>query len=183
MLFNTKSAFGWLAIILHWLSAVLIVGLFGLGLWMMELDYYHPWRTGALLLHKSIGVCFFFLVVFRLLWRLFNPQPQLAVTIRPVERILARIVQACLYLLMFCLPLSGYFMATSEGHPVQVFGVFSLSATLVLDNSSDLVSRIHAGMAWIVIGLALLHASAALKHHLFDKDDTLIKMLGFEKGE
>ena len=74
-------------------------------------------------------------------------------------------------------------MATSEGKGVEVFHWFTVPAILKVDNSSDWVSNLHAGLAWTLIILVLLHSAAALKHHFIDKDKTLLKMLKSLKGD
>ena len=53
---NSKTSYGVVAIFLHWLMALTVFGLFGLGLYMVELTYYDSWYKGSLDLHKSIGL-------------------------------------------------------------------------------------------------------------------------------
>ena len=60
-----------------------------------------------------------------------------------------------------------------------VFGWFALPATLSgIEGQEDIAGVVHLYLASILIGLALLHAAAALKHHLIDRDRTLRRMLG-----
>ena len=70
MLRNTKANYGWVAIGLHWLVAFGVIGLFALGLWMVELSYYDPWYRNAPNIHKGIGVLLFLVMLGRLVWRL-----------------------------------------------------------------------------------------------------------------
>ena len=72
---NSKTGYGLMAIFLHWLMALTVFGLFGLGLYMVELTYYDSWYKGSLDLHKSIGLSLAAVFVFRLLWRRFNVKP------------------------------------------------------------------------------------------------------------
>ena len=69
---NTATAYGLLSIGMHWLVALAVFGLFGLGLWMVGLDYYSSWRHTAPALHKGIGLGLFALMLLRLLWRLLG---------------------------------------------------------------------------------------------------------------
>lgn len=66
---NTKSSYGVVAIVLHWLMAAMVIGLFGLGLYMVELTYYDSWYKGSLDLHKSVGITLVALLLFRFAWR------------------------------------------------------------------------------------------------------------------
>ena len=64
---NDRTRYGWLSIGLHWLVAATVIGLFALGLWMVDLGYYDPWyRTGPDI-HRSIGILLFAVMLVRLL--------------------------------------------------------------------------------------------------------------------
>jgi cytochrome b561 len=65
---NDASAFGWLAIVLHWSSAILVIGLLALGVWMVTLTYYDSCYTPAPLIHKSLGLLFAFLLLIQLVY-------------------------------------------------------------------------------------------------------------------
>ena len=64
---NSKDRFGWLAMSLHWVMAVMVPGLAAVGLWMTSLNYYSPWYTSAPFWHKSVGLVFAALLLVRLL--------------------------------------------------------------------------------------------------------------------
>jgi cytochrome b561 len=179
MLQNTTTDYGLIAIALHWLVASAVVGLFGLGLWMTGLDYYDAWYTRGPELHKGIGILLFIAVVFRLVWRLLDPLPRPASTHTRWERRLAGIAHALLYILLFAVMIAGYLISTADGRPIPVFGLFSVPATLSgLPEQEDIAGEIHELLAFALIGLAALHALAALKHHFIDRDRTLKRMLG-----
>ncbi len=44
---NSSAGYGWISIVLHWAVAVLMMALFALGLWMVELGYYDAWYQRA----------------------------------------------------------------------------------------------------------------------------------------
>ena len=83
---NTRQRYGFVAIGLHWLVAVLVLGLFILGLWMVDLTYYDQWYRSAPTIHQSVGVLLFILMVLRFLWRMINPQPMLEPTLSRFEQ-------------------------------------------------------------------------------------------------
>ena len=72
---NSNSTYGLVSILLHWLVALAVFGLFGLGLWMVGLDYYSTWYRTAPDLHKSIGILLFVVMLGRVAWRLVSPPP------------------------------------------------------------------------------------------------------------
>jgi cytochrome b561 len=175
---NDERSYGVLAIVLHWLTAALILGLFGLGLWMVELTYYDPWYRRAPEIHKGIGVLLFLTLSIRLAWRYANPRPRPEAGVSAFERRASAPVHALLYLLPFAAMLSGYLISTADGRPIDVFGLFDVPATLSgLPNQADLAGKVHAVLAYALIALAGLHALAALKHHFIDRDRTLLRML------
>lgn len=177
---NNSNGWGFVAIGLHWSIALVVFGMFGLGLYMTELTLYDPWYHKAPNLHRSIGVLLFLGLLLRLSWRLLSPPPAPLASHRPWERRLAHAVHIALYLLLFALMTSGYLITTADGQPVYVFSWFSVPATLTGEHQEDTAGIIHTVLAWTVIALALLHAAAALKHHFIDGDRTLVRMLGMK---
>lgn len=175
---NTSSSYGMLAILLHWLTALGVIFLFCLGLWMDGLDYYHEYYRIAPHIHKSVGVLLICLVLFRFVWRQFNTQPKPLVTHKSWEVILARLVHYIFYLMLLCMLVSGYLITTAEGKGLDVFTWFTLPATVTgIANLEDIAGEIHELLAFTLIGLVSLHSLAALKHHFIDKDSTLKRMI------
>ncbi len=176
---NTASGYGLVAIGLHWLVALVVIGLFTLGIWMTGLTYYDDWYRRAPDIHKSIGIILFFVMLARVVWRASNVAPGDEPGIGRLQRRLAHGVHRLLYVLLFAIMISGYFISTADGKPIQVFGLFSVPATVSdIPNQEDIAGEIHWYLALTLISLVGLHAAASLKHHFIDRDRTLKKMLG-----
>lgn len=176
---NSSNQYGLVSVAIHWLVAVAVFALFGLGLWMTGLTYYSEWYRTAPALHKSIGMTVFALMVLRVLWRLFSPTPGPLSAHSSAVRLFSRIGHALLYCGIFAVLASGYLISTAEGRGVSVFGVFEIPALVSgLPDQADIAGAIHLFMAWSLVVVAVLHALAAIKHHLFDRDDTLKRILG-----
>jgi cytochrome b561 len=182
MLRNTDSSYGWAAIALHWLMALAVFGLFGLGLYMVDLTYYDPWYRDSLALHKSIGLLLAGVWLLRVLWRLLNPTPKDLSGSR-LQALGAHAAHALLYAMMLALFVSGYLISTADGRAIEVFNWFSIPATLTGDNQEDLAGMVHEWLAWGLIALVALHALAALKHHFVNRDATLKRMITVIKQE
>lgn len=175
---NSATQYGVVAIAFHWLVAVAIVGLFALGYWMVDLDYYHEWYKQAPDIHRSVGILLFATMVLRLLWRLTNPRPAPLPSHRSIEVVAAHGAHFLLYLLIFTAMTSGYLISTADGSSINVFGWFEVpSVTGRVKGMEDTAGLVHYWVTWSIVGLASVHALAALKHHWFDKDDTLRRML------
>ena len=179
MLKNTKDTFGLVALSLHWIVALVLIGLFALGLWMVDLDYYDPWRKAAPEIHKAIGILLFATLAVRVIWRCISPPPQPLQGVPVWERKAAAGMHSLLYLLLFAVMLAGYLISTADGRPIDVFGLFLVPATLSgLPDQADIAGDIHFALAVALVSLAGVHAIAALKHHFIDRDRTLLRMLG-----
>lgn len=176
---NDTDHYGLVAISLHWLMALAIFGMFGLGLWMTGLTYYDRWYNLGPWWHKGIGVLLFAALALRLIWRWSNPGPQPISTHKPWERIAAGAAHVGLYLLLFAVMLSGYLISTADGRALEVFDWFAIPATIhSLTDQADIAGVVHLWLASGVIGLATIHALAALKHHFIDHDRTLKRIFG-----
>ncbi|PLX59979.1 cytochrome b [Sedimenticola selenatireducens] len=176
---NTRQAYGVISIGLHWLIALLVIGLFLLGLYMTSLDYYDTWYQAAPDMHRSLGIVMVVLLLFRLLWRLISPLPEPVGNDPRILRRAAELVHWGLYLLLFAIAISGYLISTADGRGIEVFGWFTLPALLpAIDNMEDVAGEIHWVLAVVMMTLVGVHSLAALKHHFIDRDATLMRMLG-----
>jgi len=91
--------------------------------------------------------------------------------------VLGGLVHIGLYALLLVICISGYLISTAKGKGIDWFGVYEVPAMIEpFERQGDLAGDIHLIAAWVLIGLVVLHAAAALKHHFIDKDNTLIRM-------
>ena len=175
-LLNTKKTFGLVARFLHWSIALLVIGLFVLGLWMRSLDYYHPWYQAAPDLHTSFGLVFMALVLFRVFWSGVNVKPTPLGSAR-LEHAMAAVVHAFLYALMIALAITGYLYATADGKAPGFFGLYHFPVIVRSKAVADLSGDLHEWFAYVIIGVVVLHLVGAMKHHIIDRDDTLRRMV------
>jgi len=179
---NTSKYYGLVSILIHWLMAIAIIGMFGLGVWMVGLDYYDPWYHRGLWLHQSIGMLLLLLLLFRLIWRLSNPVPEIIGLWW--EKLVAIWVHRGHYLLMVILMVTGYLITTAYGRGVDVFGWFECPALFPADKGRETtLGFYHMILAWGYMAYIAMHAAAALKHHFIDKDTTLLRMLGINQNK
>jgi cytochrome b561 len=165
-----------LAKFLHWLSAIVIISLFAVGLWMVDLNYYSEWYKTAPHVHKSVGLILFFVTLFRIIWKKITPSPEIEG--KKWEKQGAKIAHTAIYILLFCIMTSGYLISTADGSSIDIFNWVSIPGLgSFVENQEDIAGNVHYYLAITLIGLAVLHALAALKHHFINKDNTLKKML------
>lgn len=179
---NSTDRFGTVSKIFHWLTAMLILSLFPLGLIAnyMAYDTSEQLAQKAWLfsLHKTLGVTLFFVAVARIMWALSQPKPGLVNSDRPIESLAAETVHWLLYGSLVVVPLSGWIhhAATSGFAPIW----WPLGQGLPMVPKSESIAALFGGAHWVltkVLALSLLlHIAGALKHHVIDKDATLRRM-------
>lgn len=179
---NTTARWGAIAQTFHWVIVVLIITQFVL----INIEGNLPLGLQKLIWlarHKSVGITILGLAILRLVWRWLNPTPALPDTLKPYERVLAKVTHVGLYVLLFIMPLTGWMMSSARNFPVSWFNLVQLP-DLVGPNRAlyDTLHTTHAVLAWLLVGVATLHVLAALKHHFVLKDDTLRRMLPFTRS-
>ena len=145
---------------------------------MHDLEYDSAWYKTAPHIHRSVGVLFIIVVFMRLCWKFSNLSPRPIHNHKRWEVVLSKCVQMAMYFILFLMLPTGYFITTAKGQSLDVFNWFSLPALITsIENLEIFAGNIHEILAFSLIGMVSLHALAALKHHIIDKDDTLNRML------
>lgn len=176
---NSSSNYGLVSIVMHWLVAIAVVGLFALGYWMVGLTYYSSWYRTAPDIHKSVGLLLLGLMVIRVIWRYFSSGPAPLATHGRMTRLATKAGHGILYLGLFVLMISGYLISTADGRAISVFDWFEVPALVTsIPNQEDIAGLVHEYLAWGLVIFSGLHAVAALKHHYIDRDPTLKRMFG-----
>lgn len=180
MSLNAKTKYSGLAMLLHWLIAVLVIVQWRISEAAEEAATREA--GGAIMAnHFAIGVVIFIVVALRLVWRQVSPPPPPVPGHAPAERTFARIVHFAFYALLLVMPVAGWIALSSFGEPIDVWGLFQLPALPVPQNPDlgEQIFELHGASGIALLVLVALHALAALKHTLVDKDGTLYRMLPF----
>jgi cytochrome b561 len=166
------------AILLHWLIALLIIGAFTLGLIMTGIHGFSPTKLKYYSWHKWAGVTVLALAALRLLWRLFNAPPSYPASVTPFQQRAAHGLHLALYVLMFAVPISGYFYTLAAGVPVVYLGMLPLPVLIEPDAAlKPVLQSVHYWLTMGMAALVVLHTLAALKHAIIDRDGVLRRML------
>ncbi|BAV64432.1 cytochrome b [Sphingobium cloacae] len=170
--------------ILHWIRAVLILGLIWAGWHMTSLadevpakyELYYPW-------HKSFGVLAFLVVIVQLAIRMRTPKlPEPPETLDRYEQVLSKVVHRAMYALLVVVPLMGYSMSSTYTMSDGVF-FFGTDLPELLPKNDDwfaVFQWLHKVLAYTLLGLIALHVAGTIKHRFFDRDrasDVLPRML------
>jgi cytochrome b561 len=161
----------------HWLTVLLLAGSFTLGFYMEELVL-SPTKLKLFAYHKWIGISIFLLVAMRLAWRLWSPPPPLPASMPRWEVRAAEISHHLLYLFLFAVPLSGWLMSSAKGFQTVLFGALPLPDLLSKNPPlGEALEEVHWLLNKMLLGLVLVHITAALKHHFIDRDEVLARMV------
>lgn len=180
---NTKTQFGLVSVLLHWVIAASIGVLLITGMYMITLPDagFTTKKVILVLLHKQLGVFVFFAVLVRLIWRCSNIIPKLPETLPPWQLFAANLMHWILYLFMLALPISGWLMSSAGDYPTLFMGYF-LPDLISYNFDKFLFYRdLHKWMAYALFITISGHTGAALFHHFILKDNVLRRMVVFWK--
>ena len=180
---SSSTRYGAVAQGFHWLIAALVVTQFVLANLADDLPL-GAHKLALLARHKSFGMTVLMLAVLRLVWRLKNPPPELPVGMAPLQRKLARATHIAFYVLLLAMPMTGWLMSSAKNYSVSWFGLFTWPNLIAKNETAfDLLRTTHHLLSDVLLAIAVLHILAALKHHFWNKDDVLLRMLPFTKSE
>jgi cytochrome b561 len=173
---NTLTRYGAVAQAFHWVIVALIITQFVLA---KRAEGLAPVaKIGILATHKSVGITILGLAVLRLAWRLFNPVPPLPSGAPRWQERAAHVSHFLLYALLFITPMLGWFMSSARAFSVSWWGLVTLPDFIEPNRATfERLHDWHEAMAETLAVIALVHIAAALKHHFFDRDNVLRRML------
>ena len=182
MQIDTKSELSSNTLILHWVVGIIMIILLATGVFMKETETYalYPW-------HKAFGVLIALPVILRVLWRLKSGWPPPVREYKEIEKKLSKFIHYLLLIGTVILPISGFMMSAIGGHGVELFGLelfprnpnpLNPQEVIALNGSvAGIAHEVHSIAGYIIIIGVILHTAGVLKHHIFDKDGTLLRML------
>ena len=164
----------------HWLTVFLLLIQVPVGFIMVyrgkELKIWDSLTGDLYSTHKLLGVIILAFIVLRLLYRLAKGAPREPATLASWQRVVSQITHWSIYVMLLVVPVLGYF-GTAMFPALKIFDWFELPALVGKDREmSDLVLYYHAVGAFILLGLVVLHISAALYHRFFLKDTIVARM-------
>ena len=167
---------------LHWLIALIIFVLFPLG-WVMD-DFTGLQKFQAFNLHKSLGLTVLALMVLRIVWRVFNPVPELPASMPERQRKAAHAAHALLYIAVFAITLAGWALISASDKPSVLFNMTGipklpwLSSLPPADMKAyhHLLEGVHGFLGWVLLALIVLHIAGALYHGIVLKDGIMSSM-------
>lgn len=165
---------------MHWIMALIIVGLIILGYYMTPYDMDNEHLSETLYYwHKSFGLLVLFLIFGRIIVRLRSSIPEFPRGIAPYELKLAKLSHPLLYLLMLLVPLTGYLDSSAYPFSSGVHFFFFDMPDLVEKNEdlSKVMNLLHKIFAYSLLGVVVLHVAGALKHRFIDTENDVLNRI------
>ena len=161
--------------LLHWVIAVLLIGLISIGWYMISIED-QPNSGWYFNLHKSFGIITAILIFFRLIWRFTHKLAPLPSSIPYWQTIVSRGIHVLLYFCMIIMPITGFIGASFSKYGIIFFGVELPNWVNKSNAISEKFFEIHIVVAWILVGLIVVHILAAIKHLIINKDKVFQRM-------
>ena len=171
---NTLTEYGLISKLLHWISAVLLLVQIPLGFYLVDLDF-GPERIGIENIHITVGLSVFYLIILRLLYKLFNPTPKLGPSIFKGQKFLAKLNHLLLYVTILSITISGIFKKLFNGETLTII----FKKIKIQDNFqlSEIFYDVHVFSNYSLIILIIIHLMAVITHKLFFNDNSLKRIL------
>ena len=171
---NTLTEYGTISKIFHWLSAAVLIIQIPLGFYLVDMDFSEK-RLTVESLHVTLGISIFYLTLFRLIYKIFNPTPPLKNSIFAGQKLIAKLNHYLLYISILTITISGALKKLYNGEELDIF----FSKIEIKDNFelADIFYEIHIIGNFTLIGLITLHILAVIVHKLFFKENLLKRIL------
>tara|TARA_B100001057_G_C22791072_1_gene927614 strand:+ start:638 stop:1165 length:528 start_codon:yes stop_codon:yes gene_type:complete len=171
---NNLTEYGYISKIFHWLSAAVLVIQIPLGFYLVDLDFGEK-RLTIESIHVILGLSIFYLTLFRLIYKLFNPTPSLGNNIFPGQKLVAKLNHILLYASLLTITISGALKKLFNGEVLDIF----LLDIEIKDNFelAELFYDIHIISNYTLIALISLHIFAVIIHKVVFKENLLKRIL------
>jgi len=161
--------------LLHWVTTAALFLMLPF-VWIAENFPDGPAKVFWYMLHESLGICIFLLVIARVTWRFVRPPPDPARTGSRALDALAQLNHWLLYAVLIVMPVTGYLMA-GNGQPVPIFGIFALPGLPKDDPLGLLADTIHIYAQFALYAAVFLHLAGTVWHVGVLRDGLLDRML------
>ncbi len=173
---DTETGYGWISILLHWLTAILIITLWFIG------DSIHTGDTADYLrlkqLHVSIAASFYILLVARILWRLHCSHPGPLPGQGRIFFTIGKWTHYFLLLLLTVMLISGPFTVWLGGEDIHIFSLLIIPSPITKDITlQGVFALIHGTSSNLLAILVVLHILGTFKHIIFNRDGTFDKIM------
>lgn len=175
---NTRQDYGLIAKILHWLIALIMIGLIAIGWYMVRLSDEDVLYWRLLDAHEAMGLSLFILLALKIAWMRLSPNPDYEPSLAEWERLIATLVRWLFVFAVLVIPLSGFLFVATNGEAVHLYDMITIpDIGTISKGTRDWLSDIHYYTSYGCAVLIMIHILAALKHQFVDGNRSLWRMM------
>jgi cytochrome b561 len=162
---------------IHWTTLLLVTGAF-IAVWIADPAIVGPYARQVVQVHRSLGLTIAALTIFRLAWRWWARIPPLPASVSGAQKIVARMVEGLLYMLLVAQPVVGLLYSNAHGVRVNLFLIAEIPSVVERNRPlAEQLGSIHNLLGYSLLALIGVHSAAALFHHFIQQDDVMNAML------
>ena len=172
--FNSYSKYGLLAKLFHWITFIVLLAQVPFGFYLVGLEFSDE-RIELENIHILVGITVFYLTLFRLIWKFFNPSPTESKSFFKGQILIGKVNHLLLYLSIFAITISGMLKKLYMG---ETLNFFFFKYGFEKDNFllADAFYEVHIYANYLLLVLVTLHILAVVVHHFIFKDKILNKI-------
>ena len=172
--FNSYSKYGLLAKLFHWITFIVLLAQVPFGFYLVGLEFSDQ-RIELENIHILVGITIFYITLFRLIWKFFNPSPTESKSFFKGQILIGKVNHLLLYLSIFAITISGMLKKLYMG---ETLNFFFFKYGFEKDNFllADAFYEVHIYANYLLLALVTLHILAVVVHHFIFKDKILNKI-------
>ena len=172
--FNSFGKYGLLAKLFHWITFIILILQIPFGFYLVGLEFSDR-RIDLENIHIIIGITVFYITLFRLIWKFFNPSATDGNSFFKGQIFIAKVNHFLLYLSIFTITISGILKKLYMGERLNfLFFEYGFNQDNFL--LADTFYEVHIYANYLLIALVTLHIFAVIIHHIVFKDKILNKI-------
>ena len=171
---NSQSEYGIFAKLFHWFTFFVLIAQVPFGFYLVGLEFSEE-RIELENIHILVGISVFYLTLFRLIWKFFNPSPTESKSFFKGQVLIGKANHFLLYVTIFSITISGILKKLYMGEKLNfIFFKYGFEKdNFVL---ADAYYQVHIYSNYLLLGLVSLHILAVIVHHFIFKDKILNKI-------
>ena len=173
-IFNSQKEYGLLAKLFHWITFIVLIVQIPLGFYLVGLEFSDQ-RIDLENIHILIGITIFYITLFRMIWKFFNPSPKNWKIHFKGQAFAAKANHFLLYLSIFTITVSGVLKKLYMGERLN-FLFFRYGFNQDNFTLADTFYEVHIYANYLLIVLVVVHILAVIVHHLIFKEKILKKI-------
>ncbi|HSG56301.1 MAG TPA: cytochrome b [Paracoccaceae bacterium] len=168
---QTAQSYTTIARLLHWIMALLVLGMIAAGFLMVQDGLARPLRNTLFIFHKNAGVLVLVLIVLRIAYRLVQPPPALPAHLPSWQVRAAGASHLALYALLVVMPVAGYVRVKAGGFPIESLDALGIPSPVPRSEPlAELAKAVHHYAGFVITGIVAVHISAAFYHAILRRD-------------